>query len=1103
MSLRGKFTCRGNLYENLDPETSSEPTLNFKSGTGMTKNSIYNKRVTHMIKFSTTRTVTITMMYVLVLLLGLLGWYRLPREFMPNIEFPQLMIITNYENASSQEVENLVTKVVEEAAGTVKGVKRIHSVSKEGVSIVTIEFLWNTNMDFASLNLREKIDVAKVKLPRDADEPQIEKFNPFALPVMIISLTGQRSPQELLKIAQKPVVELLQKVPKVATVSVVGGLEREIKIELDQSKLASYNVPLLKVVESIDRNNITYPAGSVEDKTFEYVIRVMGAFKKPQDIEKVVVQVDRNSKLPSNPTQSNPNLKNKTNPNEKSIMEMQPIELGYLGTVVDSFKDRTSYSRYDRKENVSLSVLKQGDANVVEVAKLVKEKLPDIREKLPKGVHLNVVYDQSTFIQKGIRDLVKEGVMGAILCLFILYLFLGNYKEALVVNTVIPTSILITVFLMYASGMSLNTISLAGLVVGIGFLTDGAIVIIENITRYKEQGKSFKESAVLGTEGVFGAVTGSMATMTVVFLPLVFVVGTIGKIFKDLSLTIVFTHLASWIVYFTLLPMLASFISVSKEHKKSFIVVRFNQLWDKSVIFYDKILNWAFKHPKQLFVYVITLFLGSLAIIIFLLPREVFPKIDGNQFTIQLQMPIKTKLDITNKISEKIENFLKTIPVISHVSTTIGSSAKESVQTMGSHEAKIVIDLEEKRKETCDEIMQKVKKHIEKFDLLGGHITFVADNQGSFGGIAGNSSPIVIEIKGYDFDDLSHASDTTQKKLKKITGIFNVTTSLSLNSQELGVEINRDNLSRFGLSVNDVSNTILPAVKGKIVSKFREEGKEIDIRVILDEKDRNNLNAVGRLLIHSPLNLDVPLDSFAHVYRQLGPNEILHYDQQRTVLVSASLFNRSLNDVRPNIEGIIQNMRIKNPNLSFQLTGAAAEMDESFKSLKIIVLLSIMLVYMIMAAQFESFWQPFLIMLTIPLSMIGMGPALFLTGNSLSAMAGIGMVLLCGIVVSNGIVLIDFVNDERKNGATLKDALIKACHIRIRPIMMTVFTTALALSPVAIGFSKESQMQSPMAIVILSGFIVSTFLTLVVIPVFYYYVDFKIFNNHLGGSRRR
>ena len=1049
-----------------------------------------------MIKFSTTRTVTITMMYVLILLLGLMGWYRLPREFMPNIEFPQLMVITTYENASSQEVENLVTKIVEEAAGTVKGVKRIHSVSKEGVSIVTVEFLWDTNMDFASLNLREKIDIAKVKLPRDSGEPQIEKFNPFALPVMILSLTGQRSPQELLKIAQKPVVELLQKVPKVATVSIVGGLEREIRVELDQSKLASYNVPLLKVVESIDRNNITYPAGSVEDKTFEYVIRVMGAFKTPQDIEKIVVQVDRANKFPSNPNNANPKSKNKNNPNEKSLMEMQPIELGYLGTVIDTFKEKTSYSRYDGKENISLAVLKQGDANVVETAKLVKQKLPDIQDKLPKGVQLNVVYDQSVFIQKGIRDMVREGLMGAILCLFVLYLFLGNYKEALVVNTVIPTSILITVFLMYVSGITLNTISLAGLVVGIGFLTDGAIVIIENITRFRERGSSFKDAAVLGTEGVFGAVTGSMATMTVVFLPLVFVVGTIGKVFKDLSLTIVFTHVASWIVYFTLLPMLASFISVSKDYKKSFIVVKFNELWDKAIVFYDKILNWAFQNPKKLFIYIFTLFLGSLFIIVFLLPREVFPKVDTNQFSIQLQMPIKTKIDITNKVSTQIEKYLKTIPEVLHVAASVGSSSKESVQTMGSHEAKIVVNLEEKRKETCDEIMQQVKKHIEKTELLGGHITFLTDSQGSFSGIAGNSSPIVIEIKGYDFDELSRASDSAQKKLKNIRGVFNVMSSLSLNSQELGVDINRDSLSNFGLSITDVSNTILPAVKGKIVSKFREEGKEVDIRAILTEKDRNDTNAIGRLLVHSPLNIDVPLDSFAKIYRQLGPNEIVHYDQQRTVLVSASLFNRSLNDVRGNIDAVISNLRLKNPNLSFQLTGAAAEMDESFKSLKIVVMLSILLVYMIMAAQFESFWQPFLIMLTIPLSMIGMGPALLLTGHSLSAMAGVGMVLLCGIVVSNGIVLIDFMNDEREQGKALKDALVNACHIRIRPIMMTAFTTALALTPVAIGFSKESQMQSPMAIVILSGFIVSTCLTLVVIPVFYYYVDKKIFKKN-------
>jgi len=471
------------------------------------------------------------------------AWNKLPREFMPNLEFPQLLVITNYENASSQEVENLATKVVEEACGTVKGVRRIHSVSKEGISMVTVEFVWGTNMDFASLNLREKVDLAKPKLPRDCGEPQIERFNPFALPVVIISLTGDRPPQDLLKIAKRPVSELLEKVPGVAAVSVTGGIERQIQVELEQSQLAGHQIPLLKVADAIDRSNVTYPAGTVKDATYEYVVRVLGAFKDPREIEDVVVKVDRDRLLPGDP-KSLLFSKSRQGASMRGTEGSPLVLLGQLGKVHDSFQERSSYSRYDGRENVSLAVLKQGEANIVDVAEAVKKRMGDIEARLPEGIHLKIVYDQSTFIQNGIADMVREGVTGAVLSFLILYLFLGSKMDALVVSAVIPTSIAITIVLLFMNGITLNTISLSGLVVGIGLLVDGAIVIIENISRHKEDGASPKDSAIRGASEVVGAVISSGATQIVVFLPLIFVVGIIGQVFKDFSLSIVFTHIS-------------------------------------------------------------------------------------------------------------------------------------------------------------------------------------------------------------------------------------------------------------------------------------------------------------------------------------------------------------------------------------------------------------------------------------------------------------------------------------------------------------------------------------------------------------------------------
>jgi HAE1 family hydrophobic/amphiphilic exporter-1 len=820
--------------------------------------------------------------------------------------------------------------------------------------------------------------------------------------------------------------------------------------------------------------------------------------------------------------------------------------------------------------------LKQGEANVVMVADGVKNKLDDIKSKLPEGMDLKVIYDQSTSIKAGITDLIREGLTGAVLCFFVLYAFLGDWKTSVVVITVIPTSILITIILLFASGITINTISLAGLVVGIGLLTDGAIVIIENITRHKKEGMAFFDAAVIGTTELIGAITSSVFTSIVVFLPLVFVIGIIGQVFKDLSLSIVYTHIASLLVYFTLLPMLASMIPLStrgegrrtkdegrskrgegretndeghhtkdegrrtkgenfiedaasivpanevsgrpssfvKEgHGRFYFSIRDNTALlylysNMSMLFkkvgetakrfnegYNYVLDWAFKNQLRTVVYAFIACVLSLILLLFL-PREMFPKVDHGQFLINLRMPVGSKLSITNQTALLIESELMKIPEVEHKTTTVGSVAKEGLQPLAANEAQIVVDLKEKRRRKQDEIEQDLKSRLDKADLMGGKILF-SEQGGQFSVIGGGGSPVVIEVKGYDMKTLNTISEELKAGLKEIKGVYNIDSTLKLNAMEIGIDVNRDKLASYSLSTTDLARTILTAVKGNVASKLREEGKEIDIRVQLSEKDRKNQNSLYSLLVTSPLKLDVPLAAIARIDSRLGPSEILHYDQQRTVLVTAGLFKKSIDDVRPAINKIIAGERKLHPEFSFELTGEATNLAESFNSLKIILLLSILLVYMIMAAQFESFWQPLLIMFTIPLSLIGMGPALFITGNSISVMAGIGLILLNGIVVANGIVLIDFANQEMEKGKSLKDALWSACHIRMRPIMMTAFTTVLGLMPVAIGFGKEAQMQAPMAIVVISGFLVSTCLTLVVLPTIYLLVEDKVFKRNI------
>ncbi|MCK5240950.1 efflux RND transporter permease subunit [bacterium] len=1042
------------------------------------------------IQFSVKRRVTVSMFVGLMCLLGIIAWQQLPQEFMPSLEFSQLLVLTAYQNASSQEVETLITKVIEEACGTVKGIRRIHSVSKESISIVTVEFRWGTDMDFASLNLREKIDLVKAKLPREAKEPRIERFNPLTMPVAVISLSGDRSPQDLLKIAKRPVSELLEKVPGVAAVMLTGGLEREIKVELDQDKLANHQIPILDVSQAISKANITYPAGTVKDDTYEYVVRVKGTYDRPEEIAEVVVKVDQEQKMPSDiNSRLNPHYQKEAKRDPKATTDIM-VQLGTLGRVFDTVRERTSFSRYDGQENISLAILKQGDAHVVEVAKGIKNKLETIQSKLPQGIQVQMVFDQSLFIKSGIRQMLNAGFVGAFLAFLVLFFFLGNYKHALIVSASIPVSLFITLFLLHLQGITLNTISLAGLTVGIGLLVDGAIVVLENITRHRSMGKEPAIAAVAGAREMMAAVTSSIGTTLVVFLPLAFVFGLIGQVFRDLSWAVVFSQIASLVVAFTLIPMLTGQIKRHDLQYPNWL----QRLAQKAALVksgYKQFLHWSLYHPKRILLATILLWCFSILLIL-VIPKTLFPKLDQGQFSVQLKMPNGTKLNITDKITKQVEAVLRSIPEIEHQLVTGGSIPKEGLQPLEKHESKIVVDLKSTRKPTTVEVMQVVKGKLSQLDLRGGK-TILQQGGGTWAKLGSNASPIVIEIKGHHLETLKHISETLVRQLNQQPGIYNVHSSLRMNAPEISIDVNRDQAARFSLSVADLAKTVLTAVKGSKVSEFREDGQEIDIQVRLREEDRNDFQALHRLLIHSPLNIDIPLEMVAAVQPGIGPSEILHFDQQRTVLVRAGLYKRTLDNVRPEIESLLKSQRHKHPDFSLMLTGEATQMSESFRSLCIILLMSLLLVYMIMAAQFESYWQPFLILVTIPLAVIGMGPALLLTCHSLSAMAGMGMVLLCGIVVNNGIVLIDYVNQKRRhNPQELRQILIEAGQVRLRPIVMTAMTTILGLLPLAMGLSRETKMQAPMAVVVVSGLIVSTILSLVILPTLYYLVDAKI-----------
>lgn len=1034
-----------------------------------------------LIDFCARRRVTVSMLTATVILFGIMAWFRLDREFMPDLQFPELNVLTSYPNASSQEVENLVTKVVEEAAGTVKNVHRIHSSSREGISIVTVEFLWGTNMDLASLNLREKVDLAKAKLPRDAGEPRIEKFNPFALPVLTMTLSGPLSEHELLTLARRPVAEMMEKARGVAAVAITGGREREILVEIDQAKLAARGLPILDVGQAISRANITYPAGTVKDDKFEYVVRVLGTFETVSQLENIAVAVDR-SKFSSG--LSSQEIKRRKAQGANDREHPQPIALGSLGRILDTLAEVSSHSRYDGQPTVSISILKQAEANIVRVADSVKDKLPEIQSKLPSGVSLRVVYDQSIYVKSGIHGMVQDGLIGGLLAFLVLLIFLGNRRDASVVSLAIPISVFGTLFCMFGKGMSLNTITLAAIAIGIGNLVDGAIVVQENIARHRSMGKRSLNAAIEGSAEVFGAVTSSNLTTVAVFLPLIFVTGVIGQIFKDLAWTIIFSQLVSQVVAFTVIPMLAAALP-PKEMSSWPFIVRLRERGSEWTERYNRLLAFALDNPSRVLSWVGCAFLLSV-IVLFFLPKSLFPNVESNQLILKLDMPVGTSLETTNGTAIRIESALKEVRDIEHQSVTVGSIPQEGLQPLGSHQAQIVADLSDRWGRSTRRVKEDIQDELSQISLGGGRVG-VFEQGGSFSFLAGPGAPVVVEVKGYDLKKLENVSEQLAEKMKSVKGLVNVRAGIAEAAPELQLDVKRDALANVSLSVSDLAETVLTAIKGKVVSKFREGGKEIDVRLRLREDDRKNIVAVESLLVRSPLETDVPVSAVAYVRNGKGPSEIIRYDQQRTVLVSADLGGRSLDKVSRDITAILG--QFKEKDVSLTLTGESARMAESFQSLQIVLVLSILFVFMIMAAQFESLWQPFLILFTIPMAVIGLAPGLLLTANKITAMAGMGMVLLAGIVVNNGIVLIDFVNQSREDGSSLKEALLKGCHTRLRPIVMTALTTIIGMLPLALGIGEGSDMQSPMAIVIVSGLFVSTLLTLVILPALFLFVD--------------
>ncbi len=1005
---------------------------------------------------SVKRPVTTFMAFLLIVVLGLVSTGRLNMDLLPKMNFPVAAVITTYSGAGPQEVENLLTRPIEETLGTVANVTNLTSTSAAEQSIVVAEFNWGTDMDFALLDVREKLDLIKGYLPDGADSPMVFKFDPSMMPVMTLAVSGTDDLVALKTLIDEEIKPRLERIEGVASVGVSGGLTRVVKVSVDQAKLHAYGLSLQSIIQTLQAENLNLPGGSVRSGNMEFMVRTTGEFANVSQI------ADLNIVSPT------------------GVM----VKLKEVAQVADTVEDASAYVLLNGKTAVSLAISKETDGNTVNVSRAVRKEMDKIRAELPGDINFDVVMDQAQYIQFSIDGLKGNAIQGGLLAVIILLLFLRNFTSTLIISISIPVSIIATFVLVYFAGLDLNMMTLGGLALGVGMLVDNAIVVLENIYRYRQLGYSPVQAAVEGASEVGLAITASTLTTVIVFLPVVFTSGLTSEIFKELSLTIAFSLIASLLVALTLVPMLSSkLLRLGRTQ-----VINPEGVQIKGVTkWYKAILAWCLNHRKSTIALTTLVLVASLALI----PRigaEFLPAMDSGEFSIDIYMAKGTVLEETEAIVAKVDEVLAGIPEIEAVTTTVGTglgmdfSSFTSQGDRAGYYVRLVNTAERTR--STNEIIEEVRQQVA--GLVGAEISVQSLSMMSMGG---STKPINIKIQGPELDTLRKISDDLVELIKAVEGTREVESSIDDGRPELQVSLDRNRASALGLTAYTVASHIRTAVQGTTATQYRVDGEELNVIVTLTDEDSRDILSLRNLLIPSPIGVTVPLSEVAELKVVEGPNAISRENQQRTVYVSADIVGRDLNSVTTDIQARIDEYPLDGL-YQIELAGQSEEMISAFNDLFLALALAVLLVYMLLASQFESLVHPFTIMMAVPLAVIGVLIGLFVSGQNLSVVSIIGIIMLAGIVVNNSIVLVDFANIlRRRDGLSTYEALLTTGPIRLRPIMMTALTTILGLIPLAFSGGEGSELQKPLAVVVIGGLSASTILTLVVVPVIYYSFD--------------
>ncbi len=1090
-----------------------------------------------IVSLATRRRVTIAMFTVAVLLFGTVALSRLNLNLLPDLSHPALTIRTEYEGAAPAEIENLITKPIEEALGVVKNVQTIRSVSRAGQSDVILEFAWGTDMDYASLDVREKIDA--LQLPQDVRRPVILRFDPSLDPIMRFALAKKATPDETLladasedaslgqladeysldernlkvirRFADEEIKRDLESALGVAAVKVSGGLEDEVQVLIDQEKLSQLNLTMQRVAQVLQSENVNLSGGRLEEGVQQYLVRTLNQFQTVEEIGNVIISPDGRAPV--------------------YLRDVATVELGY--------KERETITRINGTEAVEIAIYKEGDANTVAVAEAVEQRLQqEVNDKLPAEMALTKVYDQSTFIANAVDEVVNAGLIGGLLAIFILYFFLRDVRSTLIIGLSIPVSVIATFNLMYGFDLTLNIMSLGGLALGIGLLVDNSIVVLENIARHREMGKSVLQSARDGAGEVGMAVVASTLTTVAVFLPLVFVEGIAGQLFRDQALTVTFSLLASLLVALTLIPMLASlggptdgdvrthgraspqghaspqmpepkttvgrwlraarlFLFTTIPTWIAWAVVRlvrgigwglgklvqpfvwaFNRGYDAISDRYPGLLRWALRRKAAVLTVAFGLFIGT-GLLVPSLGVELIPQLAQGEFEVTMKLPPGTPIQQSDAALARLQQSARGVDAIATSFAVAGTGNRmdanpdEGGENYGEVHVRLTSDAGDAGEAAAMNTLRRTLDRIPSAQYKFGQPTLFTFE-----------TPIEVEISGYNLDKLKSTSQAVADRLREIDRFADVKSTMEIGHPEIQILFDRERAAALGLAVHDIADRVVTQVRGDVATRYSWRDRKIDVLVRAREEDRASVEDLKKLIVNGESDRPVTLDAVADVRTAIGPSEIRRSGQQRVALVTANLRYGDLGTATEEINRVVDETTIP-VGLGAELTGQSEEMAASFQSLLFALLLAIFLVYLVMASQFESLLHPFVIFFSIPLAGIGAVWALWLTGATISVVVFIGLILLAGIVVNNAIVLVDLINQLRAEGMDKLEAIVEGGRLRLRPILMTTLTTTLGLLPLAIGFGEGAEIRAPMAITVIGGLIVSTGLTLVVIPVMY------------------